>query len=92
MLTEANATGAMKMEENDNGTYKASVSGIAAKNIGDGVYVAIVYSDGTTTYSSGILPYSVGMYCNQTANGTEIAQLARATAVYGYYAKNYFNQ
>ena len=48
-------------------------------------------TDGTTTYSSGVLPYSIGMYCNAMANDTNgFASFAQATAVYGYYAKQYF--
>jgi hypothetical protein len=89
VLTASNATGKLKMT--GNGTYKGSVTGISAKDISDGVYVAFVYSDGTTTYSSGVLPYSIGMYCKTMAGyQNDFTPFAQATAVYGYYAKQYF--
>ena len=91
VLTAENATGTVEMTLTDTGAYKASVTGISAKNMGDGVYVAFVYTDGTTTYSSGVLPYSVGTYCNDMANAPDgFDALAQATAVYGYSAKQYF--
>ncbi len=90
VLSGENATGEVTMTP-AGGRYRASVSGISAKDLGDGVYVAFVYNDGTTTYSSGVLAYSIGMYC-KTMAGYEntFAPLAEATAVYGYYAKQYF--
>ena len=88
-LTTGNATGSLKMT--GSGTYRGSVTGISAKDISDGVYVAFVYSDGTTTYSSGVLPYSIGMYCTTMASyQNDFTPFAQATAVYGYYAKQYF--
>ena len=57
-----------------------------------GIYVSFVYSDGTNTYCSGILGYSIGMYCQGLASGSDaMAPFAAATAVYGYYAKQTFN-
>ena len=53
--------------------------------------VAAVYFDGTTTWTSGVLGYSIGAYCASMAKGTDtMADLAKATAVYGYHAKQYF--
>jgi hypothetical protein len=50
-----------------------------------------VYSDGTNTWTSGVLGYSIGTYCGSlAAKGGDIAGLAMATAVYGYHAKLYF--
>ena len=73
---------------------KASIvatGGIAAKNLSDAVYVAAIYSDGTTTWTSGVLGYSIGAYCSsQATKGGTMADLAMATAVYGYHAKAYF--
>ena len=90
VLTVENATGMVEMNHNGN-TYRGSVTGISAKDLGDGVYIAIVYSDGNTTYSSGVLQYSIGMYCNTMASyENAFKPLAQATAVYGYYAKQYF--
>lgn len=68
------------------GTYAAMVEGIAAKDLDKGVYVAFRYSDGTTTWNSGVLAYSIG---TQASTG-DAADLAKATAVYGYYAKAFF--
>lgn len=72
------------------GTYAAMVEGIAAKDLDKGVYVAFRYSDGTTTWNSGVLAYSIGTYCNAQASTGDAADLAKATAVYGYYAKAFF--
>ena len=90
-LTPENATGVIKMAETGTGEYKGTVTGIAAKNMDDGIYVAFIYSDGTTTHASGVLPYSIGTYCEtQSANNTPFTPFAKATAVYGYHAKEYF--
>ena len=63
----------------------------AAKNIAQAVHVAAVYSDGTTTWTSGVLGYSIGAYCvSQATKGGTIADLAMTAAVYGYHAKQYF--
>ena len=87
VLTAGNATAAVPMDGTD--SYQAAVKGIAAKDLDKGIYVAFVYSDGTTTYSSGVLAYSIGTYCNASVNGNA-GTLAKATAVYGYYAKQTF--
>jgi hypothetical protein len=72
--------------------YQAAVESIAAKDLDQTIYVAAVYSDGTATYCSGVLAYSIGSYCVSQAakTGDDISGLAAATAVYGYYAKIYF--
>jgi hypothetical protein len=91
VLTPENCTYSVKMEAQDNGEYGASVKGIAAKQLNDGVYIAMVYSDGTTQHASGVLSYSIGMYCKSlSAGGGTMGALAEATAVYGYYAKAHF--
>ena len=91
VLTAENATGCMTMNGKGTGQYHAAVTGIAAKDLDKGVYVAFCYSDGTTDYASGVLEYSIGTYCVSLAeNEDAFAPLARATVVYGYYAKNYF--
>ena len=90
VLTAENAAGSVPMIRSGS-AYKGSVTGISAKDISDGVYVAFVYSDGITTYSSGVLEYSIGMYCSTMAGyENDFTPLAQATAVYGYYAKQYF--
>ena len=91
VLTVENATGSMEMIGNGNGGYVGSVSGIAARKLNTTVYVAFVYSDGTTVQTSGVLPYSIGEYCGAFAGTSDVfAPMAEATAVYGYYAKAYF--
>ena len=91
VLTIENASGSIAMEGTDMEQYRGDIEGIAAKNLSQAVYVAAIYSDGTTTRSSGVLGYSIGAYCSgQAAKGGDIAALAEATAVYGYHAKQYF--
>ena len=91
-LTTANATGKIAMTGNANGTYWAQVSGIAAKNIDDTYYVCGVYTSGGNTYCTGIIAYSLSKYCIKNATSADIGMqnLAKATAVYGYYAATYF--
>ena len=89
-LTKANATDALTMTAAGE-EYLAIVEGIAAKDLDRGIYVSFCYSDGTTEYCSGVIGYSIGMYCNaQAAKTGTLADLAAATAVYGYYARELF--
>ena len=91
VLAAENASGSFKMEGSGTDEYRGDITGIAAKAISQAVYVAAVYSDGTTTWASGVLGYSIGAYCSsQASKGGDIADLAMATAVYGYHAKAYF--
>ena len=93
VLTIENATGCVDMEINGT-AYKGSVTGIAAKEIDSVIYVSGVYEYNGTTYATGVLPYSLGSYCvDRAANGTAatMRDLGAATAVYGYYAKLYFD-
>jgi hypothetical protein len=90
-LSKSNATKAITMKLADNGEYMAVVDGIAAKDLDSGVYVAFCYTSGSTNYCSGVVGYSIGAYCKNQAAGTgNMANLAAATAVYGYYAKQLF--
>ena len=92
-LTRQNATKAIPMELTETGEYLAAVEGIAAKDLDKAVYVSFVYSDGTTEHAAGVIGYSIGTYCNTQATKTgTFADLAAATAVYGYYAKQAFYQ
>ena len=91
ILTADNATGSIRLEGTGTEQYRGDISGIAAKNLSENIYVAAVYSDGTTTWTSGVLGYSIGAYCGRlAAKGGAMADLAMATAVYGYHAKQYF--
>ena len=90
-LTTANATGSLKLSGSGTGEYRGDITGIAAKSISEAVYVAAVYQNGSKTWTSGVLGYSIGAYCSsQASKGGDIADLAMATAVYGYHAKQYF--
>jgi hypothetical protein len=92
VLHPSNASGTVKMVDHlGNGVYRGDLTGIAAKNISDAVYVAAAYKSGGTVWTSGVLGYSIGAYCSsQASKGGDIANLAMATAVYGYHAKAYF--
>ena len=51
--------------------------------------MAAIYRSGGTVYTTKVIPYSLGRYCESiAANGNAFGA---ATAVYGYYAKAYFN-
>ena len=91
VLTAANATGSMKLEGSGTSDYRGDITGISAKALSEAVYVAAVYENGGTTWTSGVLGYSIGAYCSSHASkGGDVAALAMATAVYGYHAKQYF--
>ena len=57
-----------------------------AKQMDETIYVAALYSSGTTAYYTNVLPYSLGAYCKNVSS----TEIGAATAVYGYYAKAYF--
>lgn len=89
-LTPSNATGSIKLTL-VNGQYQCEISGISAKDLDATIYVAAGYNSNGSSYCSGVLPYSIGAYCvSQAAKGGDVQQLAQATAIYGYYAKQYF--
>jgi hypothetical protein len=91
VLTAENVSGSFKLEGEGISEYRGDIVGIAAKALGEGVYVAAVYESNGTTWTSGVLGYSIGAYCSsQATKGGTIADLAMATAVYGYQAKQYF--
>ena len=91
VLSTSNATGKFKLEGSGTGEYRGDITGIAAKELSGAVFVAAVYKNGGTVWTSGVLGYSIGAYCSsQASKGGTIADLAKATAVYGYHAKAYF--
>lgn len=91
-LTADNASETVTMVVTSLDNYWGTVSGIAAKCLDDTYYVAGVYADADgNTYCTGVIAYSLSKYCiNKAANGSNMQQLASATAMYGYYAKLYF--
>jgi hypothetical protein len=82
----------MKMVAGSDGRYWGQVSGIAAKSLDDTYYVAGVYKDAYgRTYCTGVIAYSLSKYCmSKAVDGNAMQELAAATAMYGYYAKQYF--
>ena len=91
-LTSGNATGSMIMTPDANGEYHGFVEGIAAKDLGNTIYVAAGYTSGGVTQCTGVLAYSIGAYCvSQAAGSSTMKDFAAATAVYSYYAKQYFS-
>jgi hypothetical protein len=88
-LTAENAV-VMPMVKGDDGRFFAQVAGIAPKNLDDTYYVAAVYADAAGNQCcTGIIAYSLSKYCLNNDSGN-MADLAKATAMYGYYAKEYF--
>ena len=91
VLTPENATGSMDMVTGGGNQYWGEVANIAAKQVDETYFVAGVYELDGVTYTTGILAYSLGKYCAKLAAGTSEQQaLSAATAVYGFYAKEYF--
>ncbi len=91
VLTKENASGSIAMTGSGTSEYFGAVEGIAAKDLDKGIYVAAVYTYNGTEYSTGVMAYSIGHYCKiKAAEATTMGDLAAATAVYGYYAKQYF--
>lgn len=92
VLTAENASGVITMKALDDGSYVAAVSDIAARQIDQTVFVCGVYESEGVSYSTGVISYSIAAYCqDRIAKGSATMQeMAKATAVYGYYAKAYF--
>ena len=92
-LSPKNATGSMSMTNVMGNQYWGQVGGIAAKELDETVFVLGVYAYQGITYTTGVLNYHVGKYCTTLAakDTSEQQDLAKATAVYGYYAKEYFS-
>lgn len=90
-FTVDNATGSMEMTVSG-GQYWGNVPGIAAKDMDKTYYVSCVFESNGETVTTGIIPYSLGRYCEGKAatDGDAQQAFAQATAVYGYYAKQYF--
>ena len=86
-LSAENATGTVAMVQ-DGKYWFAAVDGIAAKDMDKTVYVAAMYTCNGVPFATNVIAYSLGRYCETiAANGDAFGA---ATAVYGYYAANYF--
>ena len=91
VLKASNASGSIKMVDDGTGVYSAAIEGISAKDINKTIYVAAGYTNNGVSYCTGVLPYSIGAYCVSKAGVADnIQPLAKATAVYGYYAQQMF--
>ena len=90
-LSPSNATGSLTLTDSGNGTYWATVDGIAAKHLDKTYYVAAVYYSDLALQCTGVISYSLSRYCmNNAKPGKSMESLASATAMYGYYARSYF--
>jgi hypothetical protein len=90
-LTAMNASSVVVMQAQDNGSYWGALNGIAAKMLDKTYYVAGVYTDAQgNTHCTGVIAYSLSKYCINNANG-KMGALAQATAMYGYYAAQFFS-
>jgi hypothetical protein len=91
-LTAENASSVISMTAQEGGAYWGQVKGIAAKALDDTYYVAGVYTDAEgNTHCTGVIAYSLSKYCmNNAKPGKDMQALAAATAMYGYYAGEYF--
>ena len=89
MLTGENATVNTLLEADENGIFHAPISGIAAKDLDDTIYVVATYTIDGEIFCTGVIPYSISTYCKNLANGNS-GELAQATAMYGFYAESYF--
>jgi hypothetical protein len=89
-LTADNASRVVNMEKQSGGVYWGRLDRIAPKALDDTYYVAGVYTDANgITCCTGVIAYSLSKYCMNNAFGN-MGPLAQATAMYGYYAAQYF--
>lgn len=91
-LTKENATGNVVMTLAEDGTYSGDITGIAAKDINDTIYVSVVYTSDSAECCTGVTSYSLAEYLKVNAgnSASDINSLAQAAVVYGYYAKSCF--
>ena len=89
-LSPSNASGSIVMTES-NGYYIADYSGLAAKQMGETVYIAVIYEVDGIQHTTGVISSSISSYLESTAaTANDNQALAKATTIYGYYAKQYF--
>lgn len=92
VFTKENAEERVFINQNSDGLF-CFTHYLPAPMINQPLYVAVTYiDDDYVEYSTGVLPYSFGMYLKNTiANGNDASvALAKATAVYCYLAQEYF--
>ena len=92
-LTPANSDGRKIMIPDSQGYYTASYDGLAAKQMGETIYVVAIYEAGGIQHTTGVIAYSLSTYCNYVAtNNLANKDVAQAAVVYGYFAKEYFTK
>ncbi len=103
-LSMDNVTKTVTLMDTGNGMYSYTLTDITSKEIGDEFHFAVGYwdYDGLVFYYTDVCSYSVYDYCvnkvlsdddyaKATDNEKYLSDLAEATAVYGYCAKQYFD-
>lgn len=103
-LSMDNVTKTVTLMDTGNGMYSYTLTDITSKEIGDEFHFAVGYwdYDGLVFYYTDVCSYSVYDYCvnkvlsdddyaTATDNEKNLSDLAKATAVYGYCAKQYFD-
>ena len=93
VLSPENASGAVVMTATGyENQFFGTVSGIAAKEMEKTVYAGAVYESGGVTYSTVVMNYSMGKYCDTIAGreSSNQRELSMAAAVYGASARDYF--
>ena len=94
VLEPETATGSMVMTPTGTeNQYFAALTGIAAKEMSDTVYVGAIYNYSGMVYHTAMINYSMGKYCDTIAGRETSAQreLSMAAAVYGASARDYFD-
>ena len=92
-LIPESASGCVEMTATGAGNqYFAAICGIAAQEMGKTIYAGAVYQSGGVTYSTVVMNYSMGKYCDTIAGRETSNQraLSMAAAVYGASARDYF--
>ena len=95
MTTADNADIVLDMIDIGDGWYMESVTGMAARQIDDTMYVSMTYTSGGKSYCSGTVPHSINSYCADLIKDADTdaeRELAEAIVVYGYYADAYFDR
>jgi hypothetical protein len=80
------------MFEGGSDNYPSNAYEDAAYDSRNQAYFVGVYQSGDLTCTTGVRVYSLGSYCKTVAakESSVMKDLAAATAVYGYYCKQYF--
>ena len=92
VFTKENAEERVFINQNSDGIF-CFTRYLPASMLNQPLYVAVTYiDDDNVEHSTGVLPYSFGVYLKNTiANGDDdLVALAKATAVYCYLAQEYF--